>query len=292
MNRNIGEMNNQGILGTICSAYDQFFDAEKKIADYIMEHKKEVVDMTVAQLARASNTSDATVSRFCRRCGFKGFQSLKIELAKEVMEEERDSLQVSNEINRKNLPQSLQNILANKMAEMTGTMGMMEPDNLETILRILETARIIQFAAVGNTIPVAMDGAFKFNQLGFCSVSGTIWEAQIAHTYNLGPRDVVLIISNSGTSRRLLTLAQGAHENGARIIVITNNASSPLAEISDYKIITATREKLLTGEFWFSRIPAMLVIETLYLLLFVSNHDAATHIRRHEDSIRPDKLGQ
>ena len=34
MNRNIGEMNNQGILGTICSAYDQFFDAEKKIADY------------------------------------------------------------------------------------------------------------------------------------------------------------------------------------------------------------------------------------------------------------------
>lgn len=292
MNRNIGEMNNQGILGTICSAYDQFFDAEKKIADYIMEHKKEVVNMTVAQLARASNTSDATVSRFCRRCGLKGFQNLKIDLAKEVMEEERDSLQVSNEINRKNLPQSLQNILANKMAEMTGTMGMMEPDNLETILRILENARIIQFAAVGNTIPVAMDGAFKFNQLGLCSVSGSIWEAQIAHTYNLGPRDVVLIISNSGTSRRLLTLAQGAHENGARIIVITNNASSPLAEISDYKIITATREKLLTGEFWFSRIPAMLVIETLYLLLFVSNHDAATHIRRHEDSIRPDKLGQ
>lgn len=285
-------MNNQGILGTICSAYDQFFDAEKKIADYIMEHKKEVVNMTVAQLARASNTSDATVSRFCRRCGLKGFQNLKIDLAKEVMEEERDSLQVSNEINRKNLPQSLQNILANKMAEMTGTMGMMEPDNLETILRILENARIIQFAAVGNTIPVAMDGAFKFNQLGLCSVSGSIWEAQIAHTYNLGPRDVVLIISNSGTSRRLLTLAQGAHENGARIIVITNNASSPLAEISDYKIITATREKLLTGEFWFSRIPAMLVIETLYLLLFVSNHDAATHIRRHEDSIRPDKLGQ
>lgn len=292
MNRNMGEMNNQGILGTICSAYDQFFDAEKKIADYIMEHKKEVVNMTVAQLACASNTSDATVSRFCRRCGLKGFQNLKIDLAKEVMEEERDSLQVSNEINRKNLPQSLQNILANKMAEMTGTMGMMEPDNLETILRILENARIIQFAAVGNTIPVAMDGAFKFNQLGLCSVSGSIWEAQIAHTYNLGPRDVVLIISNSGTSRRLLTLAQGAHENGARIIVITNNASSPLAEISDYKIITATREKLLTGEFWFSRIPAMLVIETLYLLLFVSNHDAATHIRRHEDSIRPDKLGQ
>lgn len=283
-------MNNQTTLGIICSSYEQFFDAEKKIADFIMDNKKAVVDMTVAQLAKASGTSDATVSRFCRRCGFKGFHSLKMDLAKEVMEEERDSLQVSNEIDRRNLTQSLQNILANKAAEMTATIGMLDPDNLETILRILENARIIQFAAVGNTIPVALDGAFKFNQLGLCSVSGTIWEAQIAYTYNLGPADVVIIISNSGTSKRLLTLAQGAHENGARVIVITNNQTSPLAKSSDYRIITATREKLLTGDFWFSRIPAMLVIETLYLLLFVSRPDAKNHIRRHEDSIRQDKL--
>ncbi len=282
-------MNNQTVSGMICASYEQFFEAEKKIADYIMEHKKEVMDMTVAELARASATSDATVSRFCRRCGFKGFQSLRMDLAKEVLEEERDSLQVSNEINRANLPQSFQNILANKMAEMTGTMAMMDPDQLETILKVLENARIIQFAAVGNTIPVAMDGAFKFNQLGLCSVSGTIWEGQIAQTFNLCPRDVVVIISNSGTSKRLLALAKGARDNGARILVITNNESSPLAQIGDYRIITATREKLLTGEFWFSRIPAMLVIETLYLLLFVSRQDAAVHIRRHEESIRADK---
>ena len=55
-------------LGVICSSYDEFFEAEKKIADFMMEHKAEVVDMTVGELARASGTSDATVSRFCRRC--------------------------------------------------------------------------------------------------------------------------------------------------------------------------------------------------------------------------------
>ena len=283
-------MNNQGVMGMICSSYDQFFDAEKKIADYILENKKAAVEMTVAQLAKASGTSDATVSRFSRRCGFKGYQQLKMALAKEVMEEERESLQVSNEIDRDNLPQSLQNILANKIAEMTSTVGMMEPDNLEIILKILENARFIQFAAVGNTIPVAMDASFKFNQLGLWSGAGTIWEGQIAQTLNLGPQDVVVIISNSGTSRRLLSLAEGARENGARIVAITNNPSSPLAQISDYKIITATREKLLTGEFWFSRIPAMLVIETLYLLLFVSKKKAAANIRRHENYIRPDKV--
>ena len=68
---------NQSVLGAICVSYNTFFEAEKKIADCIMERKEDVVDMTVAELAVASGTSDATVSRFCRRCGFKGFQHLK-----------------------------------------------------------------------------------------------------------------------------------------------------------------------------------------------------------------------
>ena len=119
-------------LGVICSSYDGFFEAEKKIADYMMEHKAEVVDMTVGELAKASGTSDATVSRFCRRCGFKGFHSLKLALAREVLEEERGDVNVSNDIDRHDLSQSLQNILANKVAELTETVRMMDTDNLNT----------------------------------------------------------------------------------------------------------------------------------------------------------------
>ena len=43
----------RSVLGVICSAYDSFFEAEKKIADYIMEHKDQAVDMTVGELATA-----------------------------------------------------------------------------------------------------------------------------------------------------------------------------------------------------------------------------------------------
>lgn len=101
---------------------------------------------------------------------------------------------------------------------------------------------MVQLAAVGNTIPVALDGAFKLNQLGIPAVAGDIWEAQAAYAFNLGPEDVVLIISNSGSSKRLETLALGAKENGSTLVLITNNRESPLAQICDYKIITATRE--------------------------------------------------
>lgn len=279
----------RSVLGAICSSYDTFFEAEKKIADFMMENKAAVVDMTVGELARASGISDATVSRFCRRCGFKGFQNLKLALAREVLEEEQKDLNVSNDIDRADISQSLQNILANKVTELTETVNMMDPGNLEQILTKLERARMVQLAAVGNTVPVAMDGAFKFNQLGIPAVTGEVWETQAAYTFNLGPDDVVLIISNSGMSRRLKSIAEGAKENGCTVIAITNNPESPLARISDYRIITATREKLLTEEFWFSRVTATAVIEILYLLLLSSKKDAVEHIRRHERVISPDK---
>ena len=279
----------RSVLGVICSAYDSFFEAEKKIADYIMEHKEQAVDMTVGELAKASGTSDATVSRFCRRCGFKGFQNLKLTLAREILEEEHQSQEVTNDIDRTDLEQSLKNILANKIAELTETIKMMDIKNLEVILDKLEHARMVQLAAVGNTIPVALDGAFKLNQLGIPAVAGDIWEAQAAYAFNLGPEDVVLIISNSGTSNRLQILAQGAKENGAAVILITNNPESPLAQMADYRIITATREKLFTEEFWFSRVAATAVMEILYLLLMAGMPTAAGHVRRHEKAISADK---
>ena len=278
----------RSVLGVICSAYDSFFEAEKKIADYIMEHKDQAVDMTVGELAKASGTSDATVSRFCR-CGFKGFQNLKLTLAREILEEEHQSQEVTNDIDRTDLEQSLKNILANKIAELTETIKMIDIKNLEIILDKLEHARMVQLAAVGNTIPVALDGAFKFNQLGILAVAGDIWEAQAAYAFNLGREDVVLIISNSGSSKRLETLAAGAKENGSTLVLITNNRESPLAQICDYKIITATREKLLTEEFWFSRVTATTVIEIIYLLLMAGKKDAVEHIRRHEKAISSDK---
>ena len=165
----------------------------------------------------------------------------------------------------------------------------MDEDALEQALRYLEQADLEQVSAVGNTVPVALDCAFKLNQLGIRAVSGGVWDGEAARAFNLSSKDVLLLISNSGTSKRLQALAEGAKENGARILIITNNGNSPLARLSDVKLITATREKLLTGEFWFSRITAMLVVETIYLFLFTSKKDAAVHIRRHEIVIRPDK---
>ena len=45
----------QTVMDRISIIYDQLFDAEKKIAKYILNNHKLVVDMTVSELAKASD---------------------------------------------------------------------------------------------------------------------------------------------------------------------------------------------------------------------------------------------
>ena len=53
-------------------------------------------------------------------------------------------------------------------------------------------ANLIEFAAMGDTIPIALDGSYKFNQLGLKAVSSTIWESQEAFSRTLRKGDVFL----------------------------------------------------------------------------------------------------
>ena len=280
----------KSVLDTICASLDSFFESERKIGTYIIQHTAEVVDMTVGELAQACGVSDASVSRFCKKIDMKGFHHLKITLAKEISERGKEEEEVSNHISVNDIGQSLKNILANKVTEITQTVSMMDTEQLHAILNKLNTAKTVQFFAVGNTIPVAIDGAFKLNQIGIPALSGTIWETQIGYTYNMTADDVVIAISNSGESTAVLRALEAAKSAGATTISITNSEKSSAAQLSDYHITTATREKLFLDGYCFSRVSATTVIEILYLFLTSMRKDAYKSIVRHEQAIAFAKL--
>lgn len=280
----------KSVLDIICASLDSFFESERKIGTYIIQHTAEVVDMTVGELAQACGVSDASVSRFCKKINMKGFHHLKITLAKEISEKGIEEEEVSNHISVNDIEQSLKNILANKVTEITQTVSMMDAKRLSEILNKLNMARTVQFFAVGNTIPVAIDGAFKLNQIGIPAVSGTIWETQIGYTYNMTAEDVVIAISNSGESTAVLRALEAAKSAGATTLSITNSEKSSAAQLSDYHITTATREKLFLDGYCFSRVSATTVIEILYLFLTSMRKDAYKSIVRHEQAIAFTKL--
>lgn len=256
----------QSVLDCITVLYDQLFDAEKKIAKFILNNPKKVVDMTVSELAEISDVSIASVSRFCRKVGLKGFAQLKISLAQELVDTHKSG-EISNDISVDNIPQSLQNILANKITELKQTVNLINTDEFREILEGIRDSSRVQVIAVGNTIPVAIDAAFKFNELGIPTTAGTIWETQLSYSFTLGKGDVLIAISNSGESDKVLEAVKIANHNKVMTIGITNSPHSAIGEEVQYHITTATREKLFLDEFCFSRVSASTVIEIIFLFL-------------------------
>lgn len=280
--------NNLSALDILCSDL-QLFDAEKRIAAFILEHQDEAAGMTLSALAQASGSSEATVSRFCKHLGFESYRAFQISLARDVHERPQPQL-ASHTVSAGNIEQSLQNILAVKLAEVSGTVHNIDPSVLRAVLDVLCNADIIQIAATGNTIPVAMDAAFKFNQLGLRATTTEISEKATAFALTLTEHDALVIFSNSGRSKRLQALALAAKDRGVSIILVTGSRNSPLAKIADHALYTVNREKLLeTAEYPLSRLSATLVVELLYHFLLASIPEASTKLTHHHAIIMADK---
>ena len=272
------------VINQICASMDSFFDTEKKIGDYIVRNPKKVVDMTVGELAKECGVSEAPVSRFCKRIELKGFHHLKISLARELVDAKDDG-EISGHISVDDMEGSLRGILSNKMEELRQTVAMIDREELKKILDVINNADTVLMAAVGNTIPVAMDGAYKLNQIGIRAMSTPIWETELGYSYNLTDKDVVVAISNSGESTGVIQILEAAKSRGAVAISITNNARSSVAELSTYHITTATREKLFLDGYCFSRVSATMVIEIIYLLLASMRKESYESIVRHEQAM-------
>ena len=60
-----------------------FSCGKTRIEARVGERQSEAPRLTAAQLSRAAATSEATVSRFCRKLGFGSFRSFQFSLARD-----------------------------------------------------------------------------------------------------------------------------------------------------------------------------------------------------------------
>lgn len=274
---------------SLISSTREFSGTEQRIVDYILDHREEAPTMTAAQLARRSGTSEATISRFCKHLGFDNYRSFQFSLGRDLTLK-HDGLDLDGEISLDNVEDSLKSILATKMGELEATLRGIDGATVRDVVKRLAGADVIQIAAVGNTNSVALDATFKFLQLGLRCTTHEVNEIAVGFALTMQPKDALLVISNSGRSQRLMRVAQAAKNRGACVIVITGDEQSPLARLASFVLRTVNHEALLTtGDFAFSKISAMAIIETLYYFLLHEIEDGREHISRYEELIQPDK---
>lgn len=279
-------MSSENVIDTIYSNLNAMTQTDKKIAQVILKNPGDAVNYTISELATNAVVSEASVSRFCKNLQLNGFHQLKIELAK-VSDDESSYYKV---INIDNVQQALANIKDNKNAEITNTLISIASATIENVMRLIEEARVLQIAAEGNTFPVVEDASYRFNQIGILAICSESWQTSIGQTLNLKNSDVLMVISNSGESKALLKQMAVAKKQGMKIIAITNRNDSPIALEADYHLRTAVRQRVLQSEYYFSRVAAMTVIETIFLLLIAKDRKRLSKIMGHETIISDTKI--
>ena len=75
-----------GCLLRIKSAIEMFKPAERAVADYVLTHPEQVMNMSVSETARDVEVGESTVIRFCRALGYKGYQEFRLRLAQDLVE--------------------------------------------------------------------------------------------------------------------------------------------------------------------------------------------------------------
>lgn len=260
-------------LDAILSSYDSLSASEKRIADYIINNRHEVSALNAYEIALKSDTSRATMSRFVRTLGYDSFAQLRIELAHE--EHSGDSpLESGSEISTDDIGGSLQYILNVKMDELKSTASMIGEKPLASAIRAIEYANLTMFAAVGNTIPIAQNAAYKLWQAGHRSAAPTSTDGSTQLSLQLTSKDCLVVLSSSGYSKRLVPVLENANDAGATTIAITENVESDIAKRADIVLRVANRDKMLSN-LRFSQNSINFVIETLFLFLSHDSEDAA-----------------
>lgn len=251
----------QNCLAKIRSYYPRLSDKEKRIADYILEYPSDFIHQTISQVAENLRIAEATVFRFCKRVGFKGYQDMKIALASETMSlVEELHEQVTETDDEKTI---VQKVFQANIKTLEHTIELLQEPSLKKAIDYLVDANHIHFYGVGGSAITALDAYHKFVYSGLKAFSFMDAHFQEISAAQLRASDVAVIISHTGTNPDMLNIFQTAKNNGAKTIGITSFPKSPLSQKCDVALFTTAVETKYRSEALASRIAQQSLIDAL-----------------------------
>lgn len=265
----------QNCIGKIRSYYARLSEKEKKIADYILSNPDKIIHSTINELAEDLNVADATVFRFCKRIGFKGYQAMKIALASEII---TPIQQIHEEINEHDDEKMIsEKIFKSNIRTLENTLQILDRSSIKKAVDMLLQANRVEFYGTGGSAVIAMDAFHKFVRTGIKAFAFIDSHFQLMSASQLTEKDVAVAISHSGTNKDTLDILKTAKKNGAKTIAITGYPKSPIAQNADVCLYTSSEETEFRSEALSSRIGQLSLIDALYVNMMVLNKESAQH---------------
>ncbi len=248
------------------------------IADYILAHARDVVSMSVTELAVKTGASEGSVINLCRQLELTGFQQLKLSLAQEVV-------QPVQFIHEDLQPEDDAAIVCRKMFSagvqaLRDTLSILDPMAIAKAVELIRAAGRVEIYGIGSSAPIAEDAQYRMLRIGIDARVVVDSHIQAISASRTGPDVTVLTISHSGSTHETLTATRLAREAGARTIVVTNFASSPIQAYADLTLFTMARETKFRTEAMTSRIAQLCLLDALIAALALADYERSVDALR------------
>ena len=262
----MNSMHNKTVIETIKENYDQIFWAEKRVADFILENPEVAVNANVSELANKSGVSDATVIRFCKHIGYEGYYQMKLCLSRDL-----GRMQVSDTGSENAAKDKVSSLFHSYAAELMAIGKKLDEAKLLECANLITGCKQVHIVAVGNTSPLAQYMGFRLGRLGVKCTYHMVPEYFMNHVNLADADDIIVAISQSGTSKQVVQAMELAKEKGLKTIAITGHEYSPVSRLADYLLLSSAEEQSFNYYKSYSRLREIAVIDVL--LHFVTNQE-------------------
>ncbi|WP_336970158.1 MurR/RpiR family transcriptional regulator [Sphingobium aromaticiconvertens] len=250
----------------------------RRIADYILEQPADIVRMSVTELSEAVGVSEGSIINFCRSIGLSGFQHMKLSLAQEIVQPVQF---IHEDVSREDDMDTIcRKIFHSGIQALRDSLSVLDPHAMGRAVDVIRAAKRVEIYGIGSSAPIAEDTHYRMLRIGLDARIVTDSHIQAISASRCDPDVAVLTISHSGATHETVASTRLAREAGAKTIVITNFARSPIQAYADIVLFTMARETAFRTEAMSSRIAQLCVVDALIAALALADYDRSTETLR------------
>ena len=258
-------MNDQyiNILERIHASYYQLSAAERKVADYVLSQHTQVQFMSITQLADECTVAEATISRFCRSLGLKGFNAFKLEMARHVATANAGMIP-PRRIDAGSLEGRCMEAARLAQEAIQQTLELVQPHTIEQAVSMIEKASRVLCVGSGGSMVLAQECAHLFSTVTNKFLAVTDSHMQMSAVATATPADAVILFSYSGATHNGIAVLELAKVRGVPSILVTRYPKSPAAQLADIVLHCGSNET----PFQFGSVPAKVAQLVLQDILY------------------------
>ena len=255
--------------------------AELKLYEYIKDHLETVMYNSLTELSEICTVGEATILRFCRKIGYKGYQDFKLAVAQE------HSLILSKPDGEDTFVNRIRN---NMQKVIDDTHATMNPESIEAAIKWMDECEDIIIYGVGHSGITALDFQSRLMRVGKNVQVVSDPHFQVMRSCSANEKTLIIAISLTGSTMDIVDAVRIAKGKNAKIIAITSYVRSPLTRFADTVLLTSGKENPLDGGSMVGKVSQLFVIDLLCTGYIMNNMAYAQEIKKESAEAVTSKL--